>query len=397
LFKIDLKMAPQPGELLTINLLRLFAASAVMLFHFGRFMRGPLSGVLAQVDGFTFAVDLFFVISGFIIAYLYEDGLGSLKDYGRFLRRRFARLAPLHWLTLSFFVMLALLAQFGLAHTDHAGAYDWRCFAPNFLGLHAFPDAMLPAGLSGCHTLSFNFVSWSVSAEWGMYLIAPLMLAAVRRNAAVVVLLSVATMVALTVLRPDMQVMRRLPWYEWRAQLGVVRALPEFAFGVGLYAFRGLAARMPAPRRVLGLLLAIFTVGCLSQAPMPLLMVLVFAIAVTGVACDMGPSMDGRLAKVAVFGRMSYSIYMIHPVVLTIMLSFVGQRWLHLDGVWANIWSLLAMGVTFVASYLSFRFVEDPARRFLSGAGRRSSNAVVVHNPEQSSSGPTAAPEALTP
>lgn len=57
------------------------------------------------VRNLTLCVDVFFVISGIVIAALYADWVGALHAYANFLRTRIARLIPLHFGTLVFFLV----------------------------------------------------------------------------------------------------------------------------------------------------------------------------------------------------------------------------------------------------------------------------------------------------
>ncbi|WP_010200307.1 acyltransferase family protein [Bacillus sp. m3-13] len=97
-------------QLHLIQLLRAVAILFVMLGH----LNGLLYKRYAQ-DWFgmgewgrTGGVDMFFVISGFMIAYLYKHKIGESGQAGIFLQKRITRIIPYYWLT-TFGVLSVLL------------------------------------------------------------------------------------------------------------------------------------------------------------------------------------------------------------------------------------------------------------------------------------------------
>ena len=96
---------PAPSRFATIDALRGVAAIAVMLFHADG--DTPL-----EMPGGYLAVDLFFALSGFVIAHSYAARMDAGMAFGTFMRLRMARLWP----------MLALGAVLGIVlHGGHAG------------------------------------------------------------------------------------------------------------------------------------------------------------------------------------------------------------------------------------------------------------------------------------
>jgi hypothetical protein len=91
------------GELLHLDLMRFVAAAGIVFHHSHEFFvpatKSPFL-IREQREGLALFVDLFFLISGFVIAYLYHNRMNSLVDYVKFLQSRIGRLLPLHWLTL---------------------------------------------------------------------------------------------------------------------------------------------------------------------------------------------------------------------------------------------------------------------------------------------------------
>lgn len=100
---------PPPGRILSLQVLRFAAASCVIALHVWQVVSGTPNGQDVGLVGTfgPFGVDVFFVLSGFIIATTAPGRAGGL-----FLRRRLIRIVPLYWLLT--LVMMALLARAGM-------------------------------------------------------------------------------------------------------------------------------------------------------------------------------------------------------------------------------------------------------------------------------------------
>jgi peptidoglycan/LPS O-acetylase OafA/YrhL len=140
--------------------LRACAVLAVLLIH----------AAPAIVPWGLRGVDLFFVISGFCLAYPYLQG--RRLDYGAFLIRRFVRIAPSYYAALALFGLLAL-TPFG-----YPTVLSWRVGSPvsqflEFLGDWAFAIPHEPI-----HNITF----WTLGVEARWYLVCPLLVALYCRS-----------------------------------------------------------------------------------------------------------------------------------------------------------------------------------------------------------------------
>ena len=93
------------GRLLYLDGVRALAALAVALFHYRGFV-GQLAGKVPPVIDFVvrhgyLGVNVFFVLSGFVIAHSLDKSRYSLTFLGRFVLRRQVRLAPPYWATVA--------------------------------------------------------------------------------------------------------------------------------------------------------------------------------------------------------------------------------------------------------------------------------------------------------
>lgn len=108
--------APKPpaGTFLSVQYLRGAAALIVMVFHiFSNRIAAPFAGTSGVALG-MWGVDIFFVLSGFIMWRTAGEGVPA----GRFLLRRAVRILPLYWLFLTLWIGLRLAVPDGLGNAD---------------------------------------------------------------------------------------------------------------------------------------------------------------------------------------------------------------------------------------------------------------------------------------
>lgn len=345
-------------DLHTVDLLRLVASLGVVAYHYLDYLSPAIwpGSILAEVLPFRLWVDLFFVLSGFVIAHVYAAQIGQGFRYRNFLKKRVARLFPLHVVTLLFYVLVGISTLFGVK-ADSASRFDWSCLIPNLLLFHA-------TGI--CKAVSFNTPSWSISAEMGMYILFPLFALAGRAWRAIPLLVGVvAVIVALEWLStlPNQQY-----WLFRASQGGVLRAFPSFMLGVVLFYNRDLLARIPLPLPLAMASLTAFIVLAFSQTPYFLLFLLVYLTVIAVIATDVQGKAGAIVARLGKGGQLTYSIYLLHLPVATVMMTFA-KRVLHLKGLPLNLWVLLTLAVMLAASILSYRYFEMPARRWISALG----------------------------
>lgn len=145
-----------------VNLLRGFAALSVVVYHIIEHFHWrdfPAHGLLLWFRIGWMSVDLFFVISGFVIGWsliqLHHQHQQFLPLVREFLWRRLGRIVPLYALTLFVF---AMVAQPSLLHLSL-----WKHWLLHLLFLHPLsPDTFG----------SINGINWSVGVEMHFYLFA---------------------------------------------------------------------------------------------------------------------------------------------------------------------------------------------------------------------------------
>lgn len=134
---------------------RCLAACLIFVYHNKKYWRGSLHPeVLRIFNEFHIGVALFFVLSGFLIAYTYADEpVKSAKKYGSYILLRLGRIMPLYWLILTLFYL------------DPAYGKSCSPFLTYSL-FHGFSDQFNLDGISQ---------SWSLNIEMTFYFLAPLL------------------------------------------------------------------------------------------------------------------------------------------------------------------------------------------------------------------------------
>ncbi len=165
--------------------IRILAALAVYASHVGAPAGAPEAVVSFFMSGY-WGVTLFFVLSGFVLALNYVDGLrrptaGGVYDY---LVARFARVYPLYLLLLVYYMVELNAAGLGIDGW-------WR----NALAIQAWHPEVAVA-------YSFDPPSWSISVEFFLYACFPLLipLAARLRGVRGILIASLVTIAAMTAL-----------------------------------------------------------------------------------------------------------------------------------------------------------------------------------------------------
>jgi peptidoglycan/LPS O-acetylase OafA/YrhL len=163
-------MNPSKRYLTTLTPLRGIAALLVVIFH-SNLMAMPFlpPGYTSFVSGGWLWVDFFFILSGFILFYVYgkdfQQGI-QRKSYWKYIGARFARVYPLHFVTLiwcSVCTIFVLSLSSGL-HPFFKGIFDLKAIPASLVmlqSIHLFDMTPL------------NTPSWSLSTEWWVYMLFP--------------------------------------------------------------------------------------------------------------------------------------------------------------------------------------------------------------------------------
>lgn len=166
------------GQLHELTSLRFVAAFAVLVLHY-RDLLGPLPAWLMRgIVGGQYGVTFFFILSGFILTYRYNDwfanGVTDAK-FWRFQRLRVARIYPIYLLGLLLDTPWHLLEQVHAGQLANVGHTYWASWLINLVGLQAWVPAVPFA-------MFWNTPAWSVAAEFFFYASFPFLCAWLARR-----------------------------------------------------------------------------------------------------------------------------------------------------------------------------------------------------------------------
>lgn len=340
--------APSPGHNAAIDGMRALAVLAVVVFHVNT---DWLPG------GFT-GVDLFFVVSGFVIsqslAQRAQLSLGELLL--DFYRRRVLRLLPA---LLAMLVVTFLLSALFIPRAWRNEQYDQTGWA----ALLGFSNVVLAGQQDGYFSpgaeLNPFLHTWTLGVEEQFYLVFPLLffawMRARGRCAAARWVLPLITAAS-------------LGWSAWQSHAAPASAfylLPsrfwELAAGALLYQWTctRASARWTDARAIVGLVLLLAGVVLAPQLAMPVPAVLatvVGTLLLLAAVSAPGASRVGVVlgwAPLAWLGRLSYSLYLWHWPLLVLL------RWTFgLQGATLWLYPVLLLAV----SAASYHFIETPLR-----------------------------------
>jgi peptidoglycan/LPS O-acetylase OafA/YrhL len=355
--------------------LRFVAAVQVLLYHtLPHTAPGTPAWVRALVGHGYVGVSLFFVLSGFILAYNYEDAIRARRVTWRaFWWARFARVYPVYLLGL-----LVALPPFFFGRAFEAA---FARVAANVGASVVMLQAWWPR--KACQV---NCPGWSVSVEAAFYLAFPLLaLAAARlsrrgllRGAGIAWLASLAFPVAYLLLAPDGPAAATTQSQGvWLAALKYhpLARVAEFAVGVaaGSRFLRRGEARTWRWADITAVAAIAAVLAFAGGIPYPLLhnglLAALFAVLVYALADGGGPV--GRLLggpRWRLPGEASYALYILHvPLGTWVDFAFRSAG--------APLPPMLRFALTAALSLacavLAFRFVEEPARRWLRDLARK--------------------------
>ncbi len=330
--------------------LRGIAAGLVVWGHYAAVFGRDVGGVDFFIPHTHLGVDLFFMLSGFVLAYVYRDTFAtgvSRSNWRQFMARRLARIYPLHLATLLVVLGLAkfvILPGQALVLVLNLGLVQAWGLTDQFL---------------------FNAPSWSISCEFAAYLLFPFLMLALRTRRGRMGLLAVALMGYGVLWRIgggslDLDAIGRT-----HALLRVVAAFPlgmllawlHLRAQGGWTAWQGVA--------LLGVA-AVLVLGLPEIALMPPLALLVLAT-----ARDDGPlARLLRLPVLVALGERSYGVYLIQWPLMVLM--FALRPKMGAQGVALEVAALAVfLGLLALLSWASYRYFEQPILRAVRRDTRR--------------------------
>ena len=339
-------------------------AILLVVFYHGFFWSNGLTGLSGFAKLFVnltrvgwLGVNLFFVLSGFLITGILVDSKTQKHYYRRFYVRRALRILP------AFYALLLVL-----------------CFIPSqsktYLVLSFFYLSNLASPLGIPMTYA---MLWSLAVEEHFYFVWP---ASVRLLSGRGLMICAMTIVCAEPFLRAWYFFRHWPegsgYLTWLVADGLAMGsilamavrLPQFTrrrMALSVFAAIGVAASMS----LLGARYGILTQRRLLGAALLLTVAHLFFLGALGLTLLLGTSGWRKLVNVPIlqfFGKISYGLYLVHWLFFAGYDAIVGKYWPSAHLVWGSMEYLLlrfvcAAGLASIAALLSRRYFEEPFLR----------------------------------
>jgi len=344
----------QQNRFAGLDALRGLAALGVLFWHYGaHFNATPLGVWLSPFyTAGLYLVDVFFVLSGFLLGTLYSEP----SSWRAFLFKRMTRLFPLHWVTL---LVVMLLQHWYTQVNGSSYIYSYNDFQHFLLSLGLLQFIGLQQGFS------FNGPAWSISVEWLVNLIFMMLLWVPRLRGVFTAFVVMGSAISL--------------WF-WGGRLiasgslwgwldpALVRGLFGFFTGVGLAV---IMPGKPARSRIwdgVGLAASVALLVFMNSRGLQQMNGLDFAVVGLAVPAMVAGFIHGKaLVQVSKWrglvwlGEVSFSVYLWHFPIQIVMGLIVASG----TGIaFSSPWVLVGFVVTcYVVGHLSLVFLEKPVQR----------------------------------
>jgi len=346
-----------------LTVIRGVAAWWVVLYHFREhLMPATFPWLNTLWSGGYLAVDLFFILSGFVIALScakhFDDGL-TLSGTREFLVRRLARIYPLHLVMMIFYLTIPAAIMTLSSAKTLSGNYETGYFLLALGLIHnwGFTD-----------TLQWNVPSWSISTEWFAYLCFPALiwlahgrLTTLWRNVAAILLIATIIM-TLFALAGAQSIGEKIP------QLGMYRCALEFALGICVYnANRAVAGTSAVTAANFAAIIAIGLSAATFAGVVPDYVSMPVALAALIFSLSVEASPGSRLVNALplhTVGLISYSTYLSHYPIKELV-KFLVVR----DGIPEIVPIFVYLGAVAIASVVLYRVIEVPGREVVQRLG----------------------------
>ena len=341
----------QKKEIKSLTGIRGVAALYVAVFHSLEVRNGSdLSFFQIFVNHGYLSVDLFFVLSGFVMALsskkIFENEFG-FNDFFCFMKKRFARIYPMY------FVVLCI----GFAYINH---FDGKI---NFIISLSLLSIVLGQGYVMLHM-------WSLSAEWIAYLAFPFFIKMVYKSDSLAWTLILASLSVLVVVYANYE--RNILFASSSEGFSepmipsIFRCFGNFVLGITAYRITQLWPSILVNANYISFLCAILILSLLGVHGTDIFINILFLPLVLAISTDRG--IVGRfLASKYIFflGLISYSLYLIHPILLVwkyeIYQEYKSLEYLDLK------FNLAYIFLAVVIAYGCYYFIEIPVQKKLNG------------------------------
>ncbi|MBD5182624.1 MAG: acyltransferase [Bacteroidales bacterium] len=363
-------MASKPHYII-LDALRGVAALVVVCYHFGE---GFASSVRDQAFNHGYlAVDLFFMLSGFVLGYAYDRRRWESMTTADFIRRRFIRLHPM----LVFGVLLGVIAFL----IQGSVKWDGSSVQTGLVAADAVSHSLLIPTLPGWLTeirgngeaFPLNGPHWSLWFEYlGSFLFALLFRRLSTRWLGILTSLFALALVAVCIFKVSGDYSLGVGWTfgGWGFVAGLIRLLFPFCLGL-------LMARVFRPVKVkgafwicAGIIVVALGMPWMGTETNPWLnslyelacVILVFPVIVWLGAS--GTNSHPKTAGLCLFlGAISFPLYAVHYPLMYLFYHHVWTNGLSWAQVWP--WAVVILLASIAIAWLALKFYDEPLRRRL--------------------------------
>jgi peptidoglycan/LPS O-acetylase OafA/YrhL len=313
------------GYFSSLDLLRGLASVAVIFFHFTHGNKGYLSpdNFLYVIGRYGFlGVDVFFVISGFVIPYAMYRGRYKLASFGRFMVKRVVRIEPPYLISIVMVLVLNYLSTFSPNYGGEPFNLDFTRLALHVGYFNAFSDYPW-----------YNDVYWTLAIEFQYYIVVALIFPLLLHPKKYISIITLTVFAILGAFITDHS-------FIFNYGLLFIVGILMFQFQVG-YLKKGEFGLLLLI--VLIMIFAKFDKRYLIAALLPYFFIMYF---------DFGNSFSRFL------GNISYSLYLVHIPIGGRVINLTKQ--LTEDEFTRSIFVFVAMAVSIFASWVFFKLIEKP-------------------------------------
>jgi peptidoglycan/LPS O-acetylase OafA/YrhL len=317
------------GKFLSLEGLRGVLALLVCVGHLGL---NTVTNKIGVTVRFGLSVDVFFALSGFVLCYSNYFGR---RSFYRFVVGRFARLYPMHLLTLVAMTFIYL----DLGKQVDAWQFVQQIFLVHNIGL--WPNRLSP-----------NFPNWSISVEFWISILFFIALQTKRFRLPILLLVAIIPAALMTkFIDGDAQNAFSI------VNLGLLRGIIGFSVGSAAFlVFEKIGDKIILPSFAVYVPLAILGTFFLLEDWSPMTVVLFYSVLLICLT-SLATILSSR--PFVVLGAISYSIYLLHIPIYSALALVIG------DNSSRGVTKLFLLFVVLIVSYLSYRWIERPSQRII--------------------------------
>ena len=366
------------GEIKALSGLRIIAAVWVVLFHFRPLLEqaapGFRSALAPVLNCGAQGVDLFFILSGFVLTWTYLDRMGdswSTRATLHFLWLRLARVWPVYLVTLH---LAALWIIFTLYVGHQPSQVADQLNAVSYVRQLLLVQLWFQPFFDGS---SWDGPAWSISAEWLAYLLFGVLVLVIFRVARATRVRGMLWLAIAASLPPTLLLLTTGQFYTpWSWLPRIVMQFTAGALACAAVRKLQLSDRARRGAGYLSVVLFVAIVGILYLLDAHRIAKIydssgfvdvLFVPLVVTLAIGLGTLPRLLSTRVMVYcGHISFSLYMVHELVHTAWNWTVAQFEIMLVPGWvAKLAVAGVLAIAFVGAALLYHFVEEPARLWM--------------------------------